>query len=191
MPSGGMPFRPFQSTVVGLVHTLQWPAVPPASQRLRLPLSPHFSPFSNLVLAQRSALIEGKPKPYHRLRVPTALGNGVLFATGSKIQNQKFKKSENQKCRHCLIFRCRYLTGIRLRKPTSRDLDFLLRFRQTRVFEARYKLGKADFPIQGELYLFSDSPKFPNLRAPRVGKAPKHWGPTNHRDHWVLFRPNR
>ena len=67
------------------------------------------------------------------------------------LKNQKFKNSENQKCSLFLIFRCRYLPGIRLREK-QRLGTWILRIRQIRVFESRCKLGEADFPIQGEFY---------------------------------------
>ena len=90
------------------------------------------------------------------------------------LKNQKLKKSENQKCRHFLIFRCQYLPGIRLRKNNIPVLGF-------------YASGKHEFSNRGtnsEKPIFrlrassiSDAPKFPSFRGHRGGKAPKHWDP--------------
>ena len=93
-------------------------------------------------------------------------------------QNKKLKKSENQKCRHFLIFRCRYLPGIRLRKTTSRDLDFTHQANTSfRNPVQTQKSRFSDFPIQGELD-FPINRSFRIFEAHRAGKAPKHWGHT-------------
>ena len=78
----------------------------------------------------------------HVLRVPNALGNGCSLPQAQKSKIQKIRKSKMQAL---LIFRCRYLPGIRLRNQHLGT--WILRIRQTRLFETCYKLGKSDFPI--------------------------------------------
>ena len=94
------------------------------------------------------------------------------------------QKSKIQKIRNAetfLIFRCRYLPGIRLRKTTSRDLDYA----SGKHDETRYKLGKADFPLSdsGQITC-SDYAKFRIFEATEQAKQQSIWDPENLGQNW-------
>ena len=77
------------------------------------------------------------------LEGPQCSGKGGFLCP--RLKNQKFKKSENQKGRIFFIFRCRYIPGIRLRKPISRDLDFT--HQAMAIFRDPVQTRKTGFPI--------------------------------------------